>query len=63
MYLSENLVMMPPNQSHAEQRKILNKVMGPLAAKQYDTLIQDQANHLVGELSGFVGDPLPLIIR
>jgi cytochrome P450 len=63
MGLGEHMVVMPPNQSHAEQRKILNKVMGPLAVKQYDPLIQDQASHLVGELSGFVGDPFPLIGR
>ncbi|PVF96183.1 cytochrome P450 [Serendipita vermifera] len=63
MHLDEGMVLMPPNQSHSEQRKILNKAMGPLVVKQYDALIEDHAAHLVEALAGFVGDPFPLIVK
>ncbi|PVF96174.1 cytochrome P450 [Serendipita vermifera] len=63
MYYDWWMILAPPGHAHTEQRKVLQKVMGPKAVPTYDVFVQDQSVKLVEELSGFSGDPLPRITK
>jgi cytochrome P450 len=51
-----------PGPAHTEQRKIMRKAMGPQVISKYDGMIYQEAEKLLKVLSGFSGDPRPLII-
>jgi hypothetical protein len=55
------LAYLPPGDSHNEQRKIFNQVIGPRAVTVFDTMLQEGADDFCKSLRGFSGDPEDII--
>ncbi|PVF95233.1 cytochrome P450 [Serendipita vermifera] len=53
----------PDHQNWIEQRKMLRKVLGPQVIKDYDKLIESEAEDFVNRLEGFSGDPTELVFE
>jgi hypothetical protein len=57
------MILAQPGYRLNEQRKVLQKAIGPQAVSEYDGFIQDENSSLIEELSGFSGDPLPRLLK
>ncbi|PVF96182.1 cytochrome P450 [Serendipita vermifera] len=55
--------LLQPGHTLTEQRKFIRKAIGPQTAQEYDWMIQSESIPLIQSLSGFVGDPLPKLVR
>ena len=55
------LAYLRPGDTHNEQRKIFNQVIGPRAVTVFDTMLQEGADELCKALHGFSGDPDDII--
>jgi hypothetical protein len=55
------LAYLPPGDTHNEQKKIFNQVIGPRAVTVFDTMLQEGADELRKSLRGFSGDPEDII--
>jgi len=51
------LVYLLPGDTHNEQKKIFNQVIGPRAVTVFDTMLQEGADDFCKALRGFSGDP------
>lgn len=51
----------PSHRGFIEMRKIFRKAIGPQSVSDFDRLIEQEAASFVQRLSGFSGDPLPII--
>jgi hypothetical protein len=51
----------PSHRGFNEMRKIFRKAIGPQSVSDFDSLIEQEAASFVQCLSGFSGDPLPII--
>ncbi|PVF95239.1 cytochrome P450 [Serendipita vermifera] len=52
-----------PDHDWAEQRKIFRKVIGPHVVKDYDQLIEREAETFIGQIREFSGDPTELVFK
>lgn len=52
-----------PGPAHTEQRKIIRKAIGPQEVPHYDYVLEQEAEKLLKRLSGFKGDPRPLLVQ
>jgi cytochrome P450 len=58
-----SLLQAQPGHNLTEQRKIFRKVLGPQVVKDYDQLIERQAEGFVNRMEGFSGDPTELVFQ
>jgi cytochrome P450 len=63
MYIGWFMALLQPGPTLTEQRKVLRKAIGPQTAQEYDWMIQRESKQLIQSLSGFIGDPLPKLVR
>jgi cytochrome P450 len=56
-----SLLQSQPDHHWGEQRKIFRKVLGPHVVKDYDQLIEREAENFLTRLKGFSGDPGNLV--
>lgn len=57
------LIVIQPDASFRDQRRLFHKALGPHGLEMYDSLIQTEADSFLRELSTVAGDPFPVIMR
>jgi hypothetical protein len=63
MELSWLPLQLDPGQNLTEQQKIFRKSIGPHVIKDYDHLIERNAESFVNRLEGFSGDPTEIVFQ
>jgi cytochrome P450 len=56
-------ILAQPGPTHTAQRKIMRKAMGTQVVSNYDGVLYQEVEKLLEALTGFSGDPRPLIMR
>ncbi|KIM33229.1 hypothetical protein M408DRAFT_309401 [Serendipita vermifera MAFF 305830] len=56
-----SLVLIQPGEAHNQMRTIFRKVLGQRTVTQFDTMLEEGASSFHDALSGFSGDPEPVV--
>ncbi|KIM24678.1 hypothetical protein M408DRAFT_26799 [Serendipita vermifera MAFF 305830] len=61
MYTNHVMIVAQPGPTFNEQRKVFRKVLGAQVVSSYDGLIEQNIEPLLTALSGYSGDPYPIL--
>ena len=61
MYTDHVMIVAQPGANFNEQRKVFRKVLGSQVVSSYDDLIGQNIEPLLKALSGYSGDPFPIL--